>query len=106
LIPLPTPFHSIACADFLVPPGICDSTEDKQIQGGVKWDPFSMILLRLFFAVLPVICVAILQNFYVQSAVFASQTASGREFQDRHVSGENATEHQLWQQRLVSVKLE
>lgn len=74
------------------------------MQGIIKWDTWTVIILQLFFALLPIICVAILQNFYVQSAVFASQHAS-KLFQSSREAAEaevgNIKAHRLWQQRLV-----
>lgn len=65
------------------------------------------MLLRVFYALVPIICIVILQNFYIQSAIFAKQSATTRgaelsageeeDEEGKKILGEEA----LWISRMV-----
>jgi hypothetical protein len=87
------------------------SNSESALQSGGYTSSFhlSAITLRFFFYVLPIICVAVLQNFYIQSLIFAFQRAKSLYKSKPDMSDESddaeaddvADSSSLWQQRLV-----
>lgn len=76
------------------------------MQAGYQWPWFILILLRLLFIAVPLLFIVVLQNFYIQSVIFATERATAI---NRDEGGpdpaaeqqEEADPQQLWQTRLV-----
>ena len=98
-------FHRRYCHKTYIGCATCQYT--LNLQDGIKWHPVALVLLRVFYALVPIICIVILQNFYIQSAIFAKQSATTRgtelrageeeDEEGKKIHGEEA----LWISRMV-----
>lgn len=99
------PRSSGSAHSYVAPNCAVVADDSVLVQNGFPASPsLPVLLLRFFFFVLPIICVAMLQNFYVQSIVFAFQRAKSLYLvRQSKQSTENEEDklRTLWQERLV-----
>ena len=72
-------------------------------QVGRQWPWFILVLLRLLFICVPLFFIAVLQNFYIQSVIFASERAAAinRGDDEAAADDEEVDLQELWHSRLV-----
>lgn len=71
---------------------------------GYDWPWFILLLLRVLFLGVPFFFIAVLQNFYVQSVIFATERAAAiNRGEEEEASGgdEQVEAEELWKGRLV-----
>eukprot|EP00892_Ulva_mutabilis_P005892 jgi/Ulvmu1/3675/UM017_0089.1 len=81
--------------------------EGRLLNVNYDWPWFTMVLLRALFIFVPLFFIVVLQNFYIQSVIFATERAAAlNRGEDGHGEGdeeEGLEPEALWQQRLESL---